>query len=392
MKFRYFAIFPLKTAHLLTGLLLIYLTLNPFAVKAQLPQTNQTIEEKNQSFKSSKLRVGVAGEPPGIIVSDDESNPSVIGISVEIWRELAAELDLDYEIIYHHSVHEALENLATQEIDIAIGSISITDQQISRFDFTQPISQANLSILVPSQSPTLWSIIKPFLGWAFLSSVALTYLCLFVVGNLLWLAEHRENSEQFPKDYFKGISEGIWCALATFTTVGYGDLYPITRLGRFISGTWMLISLAAVTTLTAGIATTLAVAFSAQPYQKLQKPSDLKAVRLAAITESTAVQWAKYYQARITPVEHLSDGISLLKSNQVDGVIYTRLTLEHYLQENPQESYELVGFNVGTQNYGIALTPNNPLTQKLNQKILSVDMQLRFQEIIENWFKLNPND
>ena len=208
------------------------------------------------------------------------------------------------------------------------------------------------------------------------------------MGNLLWLAEHRENSQQFPKPYLKGVSEGMWCALATFTTVGYGDRYPITQAGRLISGMWMIISLAAVTSLTAGVATTLAVAFSAQPYQKLQDKSDLQRVRLAAISGSKAVQWAKYYQARVTPVEHLSDAISLLESNQVDGVIYTKLTLEYYLQENPQVPYQLVKFNVGTQNYGIALPPNSPLTRKLNKEILSIDMQIRLQEILETWYKL----
>ena len=154
----------------------------------------------------------------------------------------------------------------------------------------------------------------------------------------------------------------------------------------------MLFSLAAVTTLTAGIVTTLAVAFSAQPYQKLQNKSDLSRVRLAAIERSTAVEWAQYYQARVTPVKHLSEAVALLKSNQVDGVIYTRLTLEHYLHENPNAPYQLVGFNVGTQNYGMALNPNNPLTRQLNEKILSIDMQLRFQEIIENWLKLKQDN
>jgi ABC-type amino acid transport substrate-binding protein len=38
----------------------------------------------------------------------------------------------------------------------------------------------------------------------------------------------------------------------------------------------------------------------------------------------------------VTRTEHLAEAIDLLKSNQVDGVVYSRLTLEHYLQENPK--------------------------------------------------------
>lgn len=378
---------------LLTVLFLINLTFNAIQVKAQLPKTNPIKEEylsANQSLDLEKLQVGVAGDPP-IIMGSLEQQEEPTGVTIEIWKELAIALKLDYELIYHHSVPEVMKALEREEIDVAIGSINITDKNISLFDFTQPIAQANLTVLVPSQPPTLWTVIKPFMGWVFLSSMGLIYLCLFIVGNLLWLVERRKNSEQFAESYFKGVSEGMWCALATFTTVGYGDRYPITDAGRFISGLWMLISLVTITTLTAGITTTLAIAFSSQPYREIQKPSDLQRVRLAAISDSTAVEWAKYYRARVTEVTHLSDAISLLKSDQVDGVIYTRLTLEHYLEENPQASYQLVQFNLGTQNYGIALTPNNPLTKKLNKKILSIEMQLRFQSIVEDWFQLKSN-
>ena len=144
----------MKIHRLLTGLFLIYLTLNSIAVKAQLPKANQIIEgktETNQSLDSSKLRIGVTGDPPIVIKSNDKSERSLTGIAVEIWKKLATELDLDHELVVHDSISEVLKALDAEEIDVAIGDISITDKRISRFDFTQPITQANLTILVPSE-------------------------------------------------------------------------------------------------------------------------------------------------------------------------------------------------------------------------------------------------
>ncbi len=373
---------------LLTVLLLIYFNLTPITVKAQSPkptQTTQEATENKESSKSSKLRVGVAGEPPGVIIRDPQSDSAITGISVQMWEQLAIALELEYEIFYDHSIVNTLDQLAQKKIDIAIGGITTTAENINRFDFTQPVHQDKLSILVPIHAPTPWSVIRPFLRWAFLSSVILIWLCLFIVGNLLWLAERHRNSEQFPKSYLPGVREGMWCALATFTTVGYGDRYPITHLGRLIAGSWMIISLAVVATLIGGVASTLSLAFSAQPYQKIQNTDDLKGVRLAVISGSSGVQWGQYYQARIIKVEEIEEGIKLLDANQVDGVLYSRLVLEHYLHENPRVPYQILGFDLGIQNYSIALTPNHPLTKKLNEQLLLIEMQLKFKEIQENW-------
>ncbi len=80
---------------------------------------------------------------------------------------------------------------------------------------------------------------------------------LLGVGTLLWLAERRDNPEQFPATPVRGIGNGVWLALVTMTTVGYGDRVPITTAGRVMAGVWMVIALISASSLTAGIATAL---------------------------------------------------------------------------------------------------------------------------------------
>ena len=45
---------------------------------------------------------------------------------------------------------------------------------------------------------------------------------------------------------FANIGDGFWWAIVAFTTVGYGDIYPITALGRLLSSIISLIGIAMI--------------------------------------------------------------------------------------------------------------------------------------------------
>jgi len=49
--------------------------------------------------------------------------------------------------------------------------------------------------------------------------------------------------------------DAIWWAIATITTVGYGDLYPVTTAGRAVASFLMLTGIALIGVVTASIAT-----------------------------------------------------------------------------------------------------------------------------------------
>lgn len=45
---------------------------------------------------------------------------------------------------------------------------------------------------------------------------------------------------------FENIGDSFWWAVVTFTTVGYGDIYPVTALGRLLSSFISLIGIAMI--------------------------------------------------------------------------------------------------------------------------------------------------
>jgi voltage-gated potassium channel len=58
----------------------------------------------------------------------------------------------------------------------------------------------------------------------------------------------------FATEDFPSLWDGIWWAVTTTTTVGYGDLYPTTVQGRIIGMLLMFVGIGFLSLLTASIA------------------------------------------------------------------------------------------------------------------------------------------
>lgn len=57
------------------------------------------------------------------------------------------------------------------------------------------------------------------------------FVLLLLTSTLMFEIEHDAQPEQFPN-----VFASLWWAVATLTTIGYGDVYPITALGKFLAG------------------------------------------------------------------------------------------------------------------------------------------------------------
>ncbi|NUM36457.1 MAG: potassium channel family protein [Candidatus Brocadiae bacterium] len=60
--------------------------------------------------------------------------------------------------------------------------------------------------------------------------LALMLILVVITSSLVYYAEHGVRP-----DVFSSIPETMWWAIVTLTTVGYGDLFPVTFLGRFFA-------------------------------------------------------------------------------------------------------------------------------------------------------------
>ena len=74
-----------------------------------------------------------------------------------------------------------------------------------------------------------------------LASGIFVFLLMLLSSLLMYHAEHDAQPEQFRNAF-----SGLWWAVATLTTVGYGDIYPITATGRLLGAIIALLGIGMV--------------------------------------------------------------------------------------------------------------------------------------------------
>ena len=72
-------------------------------------------------------------------------------------------------------------------------------------------------------------------------TIFITFILMIIASTLMYYAEHDTQPDQFPD-----IVHAFWWAVATLTTVGYGDVYPVTALGKILSGVIALLGIGLV--------------------------------------------------------------------------------------------------------------------------------------------------
>lgn len=98
-----------------------------------------------------------------------------------------------------------------------------------------------------------------------ISSMVVVSFLMVISSVLMYDAEHEAQPEVFDNAL-----SGLWWAIATVTTVGYGDIYPVTAVGRVMSAVIALLGIGLVAVPT-GIIT---AGFSEQIAEKQKAAED----------------------------------------------------------------------------------------------------------------------
>src|SRR5208283_47448 len=229
-----------RTASSLASLLRLLQVLVAFGVFQTAPLDCALAAERRPT---APLRVAVYDVPPyGTVGSDG----GLSGLSVDLWRRVAEELEWEYRLTPVSQMETTLSGLEQGRFDAAIGAITITPERKARIDFSYPTHRSGVAVALPKETGPLAAIVSYVTVAADLGTLIVgLFTLLLLLGVVIWLIERPGRSgKPPPEDSVVTLRDGLYWAVVTMTTVGYGDKTPKTPLGRLVAVVWMLSSVA----------------------------------------------------------------------------------------------------------------------------------------------------
>jgi polar amino acid transport system substrate-binding protein len=325
---------------------------------------------------SSEIRVAVLQDSPPFSYQAPDGTWN--GLAVDLWRLVADEMKVDYQLQpMDHS--ELLHSVSSGAADIAIGPITMTADRMQLVDFSVPYFVTGLGLAVPHKSSRLEVLLTNMLSSTFLKVISTLFLILLVVGGFFWLFERHRNPEEFGGRHLHGLGSGLWLAVVTMTTVGYGDKSPRTLGGRATAVVWMFISILLISTFTGTVASLL-TADRIEP--RIHGPDDLYRARVVTVADSGAAALLEGQRVAARQVATVDEAVQMLVTGAADAAAIDRVLLTYYLRQHRDLPVALVGGTFFPEPYGFAMPRGAPYRRSVDEAVLRSIESSQWQKIL----------
>jgi polar amino acid transport system substrate-binding protein len=331
---------------------------------------------------SRTLIVGAVVSPPVFMKTADNQWE---GFGVELWHAVAQSMGVSFEFREFGSIESLIDALQKKEID-AIPAMVVQDRLESIMDFSQSYLKSGLSIAVPAEGVDYrwFRIIEGIFSPHVLKAIGLLFLMSLIFGVIVWLFERQRNSEMFGDGYAKGIGHGIWWAMVTMTTVGYGDKAPKTMGGRIVALIWMIFSVVFIAGFTASITTQLTIS---ELRGKVRGFNDLYKARVGSIAGSEGLNFLIKKGVAVIPFKNTQEGLQAVADRNVDAFVQDEKVLGYNIKREFPGRVQVVGGTFDEYFVSIALQRDSSIRKPINKALLRSMKTQSWDELLNRYIR-----
>jgi polar amino acid transport system substrate-binding protein len=337
----------------------------------ELPSDNQV--------QADHLRVAISPVSPFAFHKGEEWT----GFSIDLWDAMAKRLGVSYEWVEVKSRAEQLQAIQRGDADIAMAAVPQTPDAEQMYDFSVPYLDSGLQIMVNTQQNHSWLDSLRSLPYGTLLRFFVAVLVIvFVLAHVL-LFEERRNNPDFPKGYFRGLSEALWGVMLIIATGEHGDRDAPNIVKRLIVASMWLLGIILVAQFTATVTSSLTV----QELQStIQGPGDLPGKTIATVPGSLAATYLTELGLPYTEIPSAGEGLDKLFRGQVQAIVFEAPTLQYLAAKRGKGALQIAGPIFRPQKYGIAMATGSPLRKQINEVLLKMYDDGAYEDIHSKYF------
>jgi polar amino acid transport system substrate-binding protein len=358
----------------------IVLTTNSLDRTSAQPKPTATVAPASNLVSGKTLKVATRIVSPFVLQEQGELG----GFSIELWKNITQELKIKSTFNKVDTISNLLNAVKSKQSDLAISAISVTAQREKDFDFSQPIFDSGLQILVRTQGSqsSIGRLFSSIFTPTLFQLLAIMSLIILIPAHIVWLVERKHDGGFLENsNYFPGIFKACWWAAATLAT--QAEEMPKGAWGRIMAVIWMFISVVFIAYFTATVTASLTVD---QLQSNIKSPSDLAGKKIATIGGSTSANYLKQQNLSATEFKQIDEAYAALNNSGVDAVVFDAPILLYYAAHEGKGKVQVVGNVFKKESYAIALPTNSPYRKPINNALLLLQEKGTYQDIYDKWF------
>ena len=268
-----------------------------------------------------------------------------------------------------------------------MGAISITAERTQSFDFSQPIMNSGLQILVRSdrraaESTALEQIFRLLFSPAILIWMGIALLLAAIPAHVIWFLERNHNNGIIrDKAYFPGIFQGLYWGFSSIT--GREESMPQQWIARIFAMIWSFASIVFVAYYTAQLTASLTVE---QFRSEIAGPEDLPGKKVATVQASTAAAYLETTGARVTAYPTIEAAYKALTDKRVDAVVFDAPVLQFMAARTGAGEVRTIGPMFNTADYGFAFREGSSLRKRVDSTLLLLREDGSYDRLNEEYF------
>lgn len=325
----------------------------------------QMVEQEGRpNFPRRELVIGTKEAPP-FAMKDEQGQWS--GISIELWREVARKLGLQFRLAEAPNVQELIDATARGDYDVSVAAITITAERERSVDFSQPFYDTGLGIAVSANSVSVWrEIIRTMVSAGFLQAAGALIGISLLVGALVWLFERRHNDD-FGGTAARGLGASIWWSAEAMTQASTGHRGPVTIAGRALAIIWMVVSIITIAVFTASVTSALT---TRQMRGLVNGVDDLQSVRVGTLANSATGGFLDGERIKHRTFAQVVDGLKALEAGSIDAFVYDKPLLAWTVEQRFSSTIQVLDVDFEPQSYGLAMPLGRPYRKAIDVALL----------------------